>query len=540
LKGLVLKTNLGYTQTDFHETNTIPLSSYDPASGATSGFGLFADTHINSWIIEPQIEYGTNILKGKIKTLLGTSFAEQRQETQVIDAEKFTQDALLENIAAAGTLRVLNADKTLYRYNSLFLRINYDWLGKYLINATGRRDGSSRFGPGKKFANFGAIGAAWIISKEAFMQALPFISFAKMRSSYGITGNDQIGDYRYLSTWSPTGYPYQSPGLYPVNLLNPDYSWEKNKKLETAIELVFLKDKLLFTAAFYRNISSNQLVGYSLPLTTGFSSIQANLPATVRNMGWEFDLNTQITKTANFSWSASVNLTLPRNTLLSYPNLASSSYANTYEIGKSLYAQKLYHYAGVDPNTGVFQFEDVKNKSLTQSPHYPDDLLSLKSIEQKYYGGLNNTLRYRDLQLDIFFQFVKQDGFNYWYGNFTVPGMFGNQPSTVLSRWQKAGDQTNVQQYSQSFSSPAYDAYNIGLSDYAITDASFIRLKNISLSYEIPAKLKQSLRINQCQVYLRAQNLLTITHYAGLDPENQTTSHLPPLRAIIAGIQINF
>src|SRR5690606_27400325 len=142
-----------------------------------------------------------------------------------------------------------------YRYNAVFGRVNYGYNEKYFLNLTGRRDGSSRFGPGKQFANFGAIGAAWLFSRESFFEEnLSWLSFGKLRGSYGTTGSDLIGDYKYLNTYGLTGVGYAGiVGLEPNQLFNPDFSWETNKKVEGAIELGFLKDRLQLSIAHYRN-----------------------------------------------------------------------------------------------------------------------------------------------------------------------------------------------------------------------------------------------------------------------------------------------
>ncbi len=536
-KGLTAKTNLGYTNATIDERNIVPLSSFNPANGSTSGYTYFGNTSVRSWIVEPQLEYGINIFNGRLKTLLGASFNEQKRFLQVIDAENFTQDNLLENLAAARSLFVVDGDNTVYHYQSLFLHINYDYKSKYLLNLTGRRDGSSRFGPGKQYGNFGAAGVGWIFTKEKFFQALPFLSFGKIRGSYGITGSDQIGDYKYLNTWAPTTYAYQVGGLYPTGLANDDYSWETNKKLELALELGFVKDRVLFSISYYRNRSSNQLVGYSLPSTTGFSTVQANLPAVVMNKGWEFELNAKLLNKPQFSWSASLNLTVPTNILLSYPGIENSSYANSFEVGNSLFVQKKFHYTGVNPQTGLHEYVDIKNKSITSNPSYPEDLQAQRSITQQYYGGMNHSLVFKGWQLDIFLQFVKQTGANFW-STAPVPGMRFNQPEVVLGRWQKPGDQTTIQQFTQKTSSAAYAAYNITDSDYYLVDASFVRLKNLSISYHLPEKVQRGLHLKAGSVFVRGQNLFTITNYLGLDPENQSTSHLPPLRVLTGGISI--
>ena len=241
---------------------------------------------------------------GVLNFLIGTTIQENTRQSLTQEGRNYPTDQLLDNIAAAGSIKILNNTYTRYRYNAVFARINYNLKNTYLLNITGRRDGSSRFGPGRQFANFGAVGAGWVFSKEKlFTKLLPVISFGKLRASYGSSGNDQIPDYGYLGLWSPTTFTYQSqPGLTPTRLFNADFAWETNTKLEFAIELGFVKDRILLTTGYYRNRSGNQLVGYPLPAITGQLSIQANLPAVVQNTGVELELSLQPVKTAQFSW----------------------------------------------------------------------------------------------------------------------------------------------------------------------------------------------------------------------------------------------
>lgn len=539
LPGLQIRTSLGYNRLLLDEVTTFPLFSLHPAFGYESGFSVFANGKNKSWIIEPQAEYQVQMGKGKLNALLGTTLRKDVTQGQTLFGEGYSADDLLENIAAASLISSFSSNYAVYRYNAIFGRLKYDYLDKYLINLTARRDGSSRFGPGKQFSNFGSVGLGWIFSGEQFMQdKLPFLSFGKLRGSYGITGNDQIGDYRFMNLYSPTFRSYQGTvGLAPSSLFNADFSWETNKKLEAAIELGFFKNRFLFNISWYRNRSSSQLLNYPLPATTGFPSIQANLPAKVQNTGWEFELNSNTITGEGFNWTTSFNLTVPRNKLLEFPGLATSSYANIYEIGKPLGLVKALHYTGVDPQTGVYQFED---KSKDGSVTRPTDLQSLKTIAQDFYGGLNNTFKYKGLQLDVFFQFVKQTGRNYM-STMSPPGSLGNQPVYVLDRWQKPGDNKPVQQFTQNAGSAAYLAYENGVDygDFTVGDASFIRLKNVSLSWQVPAKWTAKGGFSACRVYLQGQNLVTITDYKGWDPETQTNS-LPPLRMLTAGIQLTF
>jgi len=449
---------------------------------------------------------------------------------------------LLLDLQAASSTYVSSVIYSNYKYEAFFGRINYNWQDRYLINFTGRRDGSSRFGPGKQFANFGSVGLGWIFSKAAWIQDhLPVLSFGKIRGSYGSSGNDQIGDYQYLDTYSPTQNTYLgASGLMSTRLSNPNYSWETNQKFETGLELNFWKDRISSSVSWYHNRSSNQLVGYPLPLITGQSSVQQNLPATVQNTGWEFELSVVAVKSNKFQWVSSANLTIPSNKLIAYPNIEASSYANRYVVGQSLFIRKAYHNTGVDPKTGVYTYVDVNQDGNLS---YPEDLTAYKKVNAVFYGGFQNTLEYAGFRLDFLFQFVKQTTRNYMYSSFTkAPGMLGNQPDIVLNHWQTTGDIKPVQKYTQDYSSDASNAYFDGLNygDNTISDGSFIRLKNLSFSYSLNAAALKKIHVSMCTIFLQGQNLLTITGYEGLDPENGNTTVVPPLRILSVGFRCSF
>jgi TonB-dependent starch-binding outer membrane protein SusC len=539
INGLVIKANLGYTVMQVDESSAIPVSAVNPAYGQTTGSAYFASHNIATWIAEPQLEYKRKWSIGNINFLFGVTFQQSLNQGQTLSATGYTNDALLGNLAGAANILAENTTYNLYHYNAFFARLNYDWQEKYIVNITGRRDGSSRFGPGKQFANFGAIGVAWLFTKEKGVRDLiPVLSFGKLRGSYGITGNDQIGDYQFLDTWSPVSYSYQNvAGLFPSNLSNPGYGWETNKKSEVGLDLGFWNDRLLISAAYFLNRSSNQLIYYPLPGITGFSLIAENSNATVQNTGLELELNSTNIKSGNFSWSTGFNFTIPRNKLLSYPNLAGSPFAYTYVIGQPLSVYQSFHYNQVSSITGLYTF-DSKDPN---NPVYPDDLHAIKNTSPVFYGGFQNTFSYKNWRLDFFFQFVKQQGFNYLDYNPTEPGMYGNQPELVLNRWQLPGQNVPVEKFSQNYGE-AYNAYvNLAYSsDGVISDASYIRLKNISMSYSFSGQLISRLKVHSARIYLQGQNLITITHYMGMDPENQSNSILPPLKILTAGIQCSF
>ncbi|MDB5199218.1 MAG: hypothetical protein JWO92_1181 [Chitinophagaceae bacterium] len=536
LPDLSLKVNMGYNVVTGNEVSLYPSTSFDPNIGIPP-YSNFATQTQKSWIIEPQAEYVKRIGKNKLDILIGNTWQDNTGNGIVISAYNYSSDLLLSSIAAAGGTQSANSFNQ-YRYDGLYGRVSYNIDEKFIFNLSGRRDGSSRFGPDNRFSKFGAIGAAWIFSESHFLKnKLAFLSFGKLRGSYGLTGNDQIGNYKYLDTWAPGSTTYQGGSvLNPTSLYNPSYSWEKNRKAEIAMDLGFFNDRLLVSAAYFNSRSNNQLVNYTLPTQTGFSSVLENLNALIQNKGLEFQVNSKNIVSNEFTWSSSLNLTLPENKLLAFPGLATSSYANTFVVGQSLSTRKLYHYLGVDPASGIYQFQDVDQNGILNNT----DRTSLKNTDPKFYGGLQNSFRYKRLEFSFFLEFKKQNGYNYLNtlgGN--VPGYFYvNQPVVVLSRWQQAADKTNIEKFTSTPGSvyTAASNYLIG-SDAIISDASFIRLKNLSLSYNLPLTWLSKLHISNSRVYLQSENLFTITKYVGADPENQNIYILPPLKAITVGIQ---
>ncbi|RNL88556.1 SusC/RagA family TonB-linked outer membrane protein [Sinomicrobium pectinilyticum] len=530
--GLELKTNLGYTNLYGEQVTKNPKSSNDPDI-QTTNTSQQLNTKRRSWIVEPQLVFSQKIGGGHLETVIGGTFQKSSSGRLLISGEGYPDESMIGNLSAAENQSVLLQEDIDYAYTAVFGRIGYNFRKKYFINLTGRRDGSSRFGPNKRFANFGAIGGAWIFSKEPFVvNHLSFLSFGKLRGSYGTTGSDQIADYGYYDAYEPT----VAGGLYPTQLANPDYSWEVNRKLEGAVELGFARDRILFSASWYRNRSSNQLIGYALPAMTGFTSIQANLPATVQNTGWELELMTHNIQSSGFNWKTSLNITYPKNRLVEFPGIEQSSYANTYHVGASLRSAILYQSVGVNPETGLYEVLDANEDGRFDF----NDRTVIKDLGRQYFGGINNSISYKNIGLEFFVEFVKQQGRNQ-LSMFGTPGrLMENRPLEVMERWQQEGDMAGIQRFSQS--ATGNTAYTrAASSDLAIGDASFIRLKTLSLSYQIPPAYITRAGLNACKVYIHAQNLFTMTNYPGLDPQYPgNIQGMPALRTITGGVRLTF
>lgn len=531
---LDLRLNAGHTKTILNESEVTPLRSLIPTTRQPTGYTSTGKNDFNSWILEPQLNYKKRIDDHKIEVLLGGTLQSEQNFREKIDASNFSSESLLKSLNAAATVTGVS-QHIQYRYQAVFGRINYRFSDKYLVNITGRRDGSSRFGPGRQYANFGALGAAWIFSEEAFFKNhFNFIGFGKLRGSYGVTGNDKIGDYQYLDTY--TGVPARLlpyldvNGLIPQRLFNPNYGWENNRKLELALDLGLLDNHLLFSASWYRNVSDNQLVNYLLASQTGFTSVIRNFPASVENTGWEMEMDVQLIKRTSFSWRANANITIPRNSLLAFDNLEHSSYANTYKIGSPLNIQKVYRYLGISEATGIHQFAMEEGRN------------TIVDLTTRFFGGINNSLTFKGWQLDMFWQFTKRPNvMNYQSTLSGMPGTVGiNQPVNVLQRWSEVGDVTSVQRFSATSAEVANANYRyVNESDGAYTDGSFMRLKNLYLSHDLNFLTKRYGWINSLRIYVQGQNLLTVTGYEGHDPETAHSLVLPPLRTFTIGFLLS-
>jgi TonB-linked SusC/RagA family outer membrane protein len=530
---LEFQVNAGYGISDQYGITKNPHTIINPALGRTSSSSIVNtnEGHRNFWITEPQLHWSSKKRNSSWDILLGSTFQEQTFEQKSFFAIGFPTDAFMNNLSAATTLVVLEENKTTYKYQSFFGRLNYSYQDKLFFNITGRRDGSSRFGPNNKYGNFGALGVGWIFSEDL---NLSWLSFGKIRGSYGISGNDQIGDYQYLDTYSIADYPYDGNiGLLPTRLDNPDYKWEEIEKREAALDLSFLKNKIDFSVSYYNNRSSNQLINYSLPSTTGFNTIQANLDALVENSGFEFELDGTLIEKEDFKWSAAVNFSLPKNKLLAFPDLENSTYANRFVIGQPLSVAKLYKLKGVNPETGIFEFEDFNGDGELTSD---DDRNYIADLSPKFFGGISTSLKYKNWSADILFQFVKKQGYNQFHYS-EPPGVMVNQTTSVLDRWQNPGDQASMQKFTSGGDFEAYLAYyRFTQSSGVISDASFIRLKSMEIGYDLPLLIPENTSI---RIFLQGQNLLTFTNFEGGDPE-QIIGYIPPLRRIVFGAKLDF
>lgn len=522
--------NLGYTDIHRRSFTITPLTFYKPSLRSDlENQSMFADADFRNWIVEPQLSWTEQSKHAYLNVLIGASALKQQEERVITDALGFSSVAQMNKIGAAATTDITSSS-TDYRYLAAFGRINYKLYGRYILELTGRRDGTSRFGAGKRFATFGAAGAAWIFSDERWiMRTMPWIYFGKLRASYGITGSDQIGDYQYIAQYNNTRNYGGVQAIGPDRLENKNFAWESTRKLETAIDLDFFRGKMDVSFAYFRNISTNQLVGTPLPSTTGFTSIQNNYPLKVLNTGYEVEIGGHLKK-KSLQWNLAFNLTVPRNKLLAFPNIEETAYNNSLRVGHSLNIQPRYRYLGIDSSTGLYSVEDVNNDGVYNSL----DQVVPTFVGQHFFGGFYNSLQYKNFEFSFLVQFVKQTNESY-LSRGSMPGRMTNQDWLVMRRWRSGVDGTKVQRFSTS------QAERFGLyarSNAGVVDASFFRMKNLSLAYNISEDIRSRVFMKECKIFLRTQNFFTWTPYKGADPE--WGINLPPMKRIVIGVQISF
>jgi TonB-linked SusC/RagA family outer membrane protein len=542
---LSIRTNGGYNLITCDEVYQIPIASQDPRFNPT-GSASFGSSKNRGWIIEPQAEYRDSIGEGDFKILIGASLRSRTGIADLLDGTNYTNDAGLNSINNAGAIVAIN-DYNQYKVISGYALLNYIYRKKYILEATARRDGSSRFGPNRKFGTFASIGSGWIFSSEKFMEAIsPVFSFGKLRFTYGTSGNDQIGDYQFLDAWTNNSRnPYQNPTIIPSRLANEDYQWEIQKSIDIGLDLGFWKNRFMLSATFNQSRTGDQLLAISLPVQTGFNRVIRNHPAVTQNRNFELELTSSNIRSKDWKWNTSFNISFLRNKLLKFPYITNSEYGiNRFVIGKSLNIAWGYRTDGLDLNTGVYNILDKNGKIISIPSSLPTaaDQVVLGTYDPEYFGGMENTIEWKDLKIQFLFQYVKQMGQDPIFGNDKIPGYIVNQPRSLLNRWVNAGNNAPYPQVTQSGNSIAAISWLfMNNSDLAFSDASFIRLKNISLTYNLPAAWFRKLKINKCTFYLVGQNLLTFTHFVGYDPEIwQNKSALSPLKTFAGGIQVTF
>ena len=540
-EGLKVKAAFAYNNQNNEAESIFPSTAVNPYSPiipfASSSFGNYTSMNF-----EPQLTYSGKISKGNINVLLGSTWFKSTASGEGLTLTGFPGDDFMESWGFASDVSSKSSYKVDTRFRSYFARLNYNWDEKYIVNLSYRRDGSSKFGPNYKWGDFGAAGVAWIFSNESFIKnALPFLSFGKLRTSYGITGNDQIADYQYLNLYTADNIDYgTSVGLVTQYLYNEDIHWEKTSKLEAALEFGLLKSRIGGSVSWYRNMTSDFLVSEPIASQTGFSSFVNNFDGIVQNTGWEFELRTINIMKTDFQWRTNINFTIARNSLYEYDDLANSPYSAQYEIGQPIDIIRNYYVDSISTVNGFAVFRDLNNDGQLTNPA---DLVTIGSPTPRSYGGMENLFTYKNLEFGFTITAAQQMVTN-WYFLSSLPGRARNMPTLLLDNyWQQEGDEAAYPRPTTGlvFNAGVRDLTYTPFSNMAYNDIMWFRLSNVSLRYTLPAAWLDKAGIGSTSVYARAQNLMFWSPVdLGKDPQAYSGSYGVPLQTWVFGLQLSF
>ncbi len=418
-------------------------------------------------------------------------------------------------IASAAIISAGTSSETQFRFLSYFARANYKLNNKYLLGASFRVDGSSRFGKDNRYGAFPAASAGWIISEENFLQGSKAISFLKLRSSYGVTGNAEIGNFPSRSLYAASAYGSVS-GLVTSQIGDEKLKWENTTQFDIGLDFGFLNNRITGEVDVFTKKTKDLLLNVPVPAVNGFSTITKNI-GDMNNKGIEVVVNGNIL-TGAFKWNASVNVSTYKNevTRLVSPVPPGGRTLGRLAVGSPFGEFFGVKYLGVDPANGDALFLGKDGKATNDYSTAQETILGNPNPD--YYGGINNHFSYKAFDLDIQCQFVSGGDLYNIAGFFqSVNGnYFDNQSADQMSFWRKPGDITNVPQ------PRLYVANGSQKSSRWVQDGSYFRVKSMNLGYNIPKEILRPVKIASARVYIAANNLLTFTNYEGYDPEVNT------------------
>ncbi|MDR0726004.1 MAG: SusC/RagA family TonB-linked outer membrane protein [Prevotellaceae bacterium] len=537
--------DFGYTKNTTDQFQSYRQNYLNPyATSAYRNRVLAGDSYSDIFIVEPRLNYTRTIGKGALTVLLGATYQINNLASDDFELRDFASETMFRNYSAAGVRYDVNSDDKTVKRASLYARASYDFAGRYLFSGIVRRDGSSIFAKKNRYGNFWSIAGAWIFSGEEFVREnLGFLNYGKLKISHGITGNDNVADFQHIDAYETSSYPYEgNAGLYLLRVSNPDFTWEKTRKSEVALDIAVLDNRLQIGSAFYFNRSYSLIDARPLASQAGIGGYSDNIPGIIiENKGFELELVSTNVKTEKFQWFTTLTFTLPNNNIIKeFPNVEITSYATTYKVGESKNIVWGYKYTGINPENGVPTVEDLNGDGKITSA---DDKQFLRDTDPDYYGGLHNSFRYRNLQLDVFFYFTKRPFSEGYLKTYYYPlGYVGrNIPRKYATDYwtpeNPGASRPGLTTTTTSDIGYAYYYYYTE-SDAFYSDASYISLKNVALAYTLPQSVSKKIKAKVIRLYVKGENLLTISKFDEWNPE--TKSSIPPFRTITAGINLGF
>ncbi len=541
LQDLKFKSTVSVNHSNYHQLNYAPsilaLGSQTGVRSSAGGVGTQGQTENNVVFFENTFTWNKQFNEdNRLNLLVGTSFEKNRFNSFSASGQGFPDDEFLNGLSSAAIpLPPFNASGQ-NALLSFYLRGNYAWKDKYLLTFTARADASSKFPKENRVGYFPSGGAAWRISQEDFMKNITWLDELKLRASAGYTGTQNIGNNLFYTLYNPVSFGGEN-GLIPSQLGNNTIKWESTLQKDLGIDFSIFKSKLTGTFGYYQKNTSGVLFNTPVGRSSGFGDVIANV-ANIQNRGLELDLNAEFINNKKFQWSGGLNISRNRSKVLKLSNVSPDlSNPGVYTFGNAvlkvgeplglLYGvpfldiikskEELEAYKAVDM---LYQWGANPYLSIG-SPKYKLDEEGFNKrdiigrAEPKFYGGYTNTFSYKNFNLSSLFTFsyggdilYLRDAMNKQVTNLT------NKGTRILDRWTPETPDSSRPKLAYLVS-----LVNSTPSSADVYDASYIKLKSVTLSYQLPKSLLTKLKINQCSVYASGVNLFAITNYPGLDPE---------------------
>lgn len=527
LKELKFRSSWSLDNTDLTESNYA--DTFISAGIATNGSATSYKAKNIVYTAEQLLTYN-KVFKDKhaLNVLLGNTVNAVQEEYTSASGQGFATNDL-KDISVAAT-KSGSASKSESRLLSFFGKASYTYNNKYTIDGSIRADASSKFGKNKRWGYFPSVGLTWDASQESFIKNINFFDALKFRGSFGYSGNQNgIGSYAALGLWSAGSNYLETAGTAPSQLANPDLTWETTRQLDLGFDFAILKNAISFSFDYYNKYTYDLLLNVPVPYRSGFTSFLQNYGA-VRNSGVELGIQSTNINKKDFKWTTEFNISWNKNKiekLASDITLgASGRNASILREGYSVNSFYLYKQLYVDPETGNAVYEDVNKDGFITSA----DRQIVGNALPNYTGGFTNDITYKDFSLNLFFYFQQGNKILSMHDFFLVHGGTQNNIGFIprqLERWQKAGDITDIPRLTTYSGDPTINggsANNYGgnvanMSSRYLSDGSFIRLKNLALSYNLPKSIIRNLQLSRLRATVSVTNLFTITKYKGLDPE---------------------
>ncbi|MEO6916446.1 MAG: TonB-dependent receptor [Chitinophagaceae bacterium] len=563
IKGLEFTSTLGVNMAN----NVNPYfksTKSDLQGGLGKNYSRITSSEAKFWQWSNRINYTTKFgEEHSLGLLLGTEVQKSNSLNWVAVTSVMPDDYYSYNNLGAGATPLAPASSTgAYQMQSYFGRVNYSFKDKYLLTATGRADGSSRFGTNNKFAFFPSAALAWRLSNEEFLLHSNLVSNMKVRASYGLTGNSEIGSYKSQANLSTNAYIFggvRASGSAIGRLANPELQWEKTSQLDLGVDIGLFKNRISIEADYFVKKTHDLLYDAPVPATSGYTIVTRNI-GSMENKGFEFSLNTMNIVQSNFNWSTSFNFSSLKNriTALGVNNediLYGTKEGLILRVGES--AGSFFGYvrdgvwgtadvakaAGFGQKPGDLKIKDRNNDGVINGP---DRTVIGKGIPD-FYGTFSNSLRYKNLDFIVEIQYTGgNDVFNQARNSGEARQGLANSFATVLNAWTPENQGAVLEQVR-----PTAAGYNYYMDSRKVSDGSFIRGKNIVLGYTLPKSMASKCGLNNLRVYASAQNFFLRTKYFGYDPEVTTYEEFsfsqgftyyeyPKPRTVMVGLNVNF